>query len=204
MPQRRRITSDQWQTKWYLLLPSLVLCINRIGPSTGLLSSRVILWLSGIADWGVGIPDGQLFRAALSAHCYHSILILVWPYLVLGRKTSTHNHTLEGIAQIRWFWRQRNVKLSVMGFFFNNPDITVMHYMKATNQPCYWHIWEWGRNINWDKDSGYGEMNVLDCLLHLLVTIYTHDFIVLPNAPWPDIPFCHNILILSKVLGLPY
>ena len=56
------------------------------------------MWLSGELGhgWWPGFPVGQHYKITMSAHCHKLVPVLIWPYMLLGHKTTnkpTHMHT---------------------------------------------------------------------------------------------------------------
>ena len=73
---------------WYLLLPTLVLGIIRMGLAQ--CQENVAEWASrSWCEWP-DTPVKQHYNVTLSVHCHKSLCVLVWPYMLLGRKQQTH------------------------------------------------------------------------------------------------------------------
>ena len=96
--------SNQWLKNWYLSLPSQALAIIRIGQGLGKDWARTGQglgkdWLAqgqdNVTEWdhGAGCLIFQHYKVAMSAHCQKFIPVLIWPWMLSGRKT-TNNQQL--------------------------------------------------------------------------------------------------------------
>ena len=94
---RRLGSHDLQNCQCDLSLPSLVLSINRMGYSGRRIVNVTEWYIRSWCRWS-GLPVEQCYDMALGVHCHKSTLILKWPCMLLGRKTSTNKNYAQHIA----------------------------------------------------------------------------------------------------------
>ena len=89
-PVRTKVESNKWLENLNYLPPRQSQGIFTIAQGLGWFSVR-IMWLSGCIKswyWWPCLPVEQHYKVAVGAHCYKSVPILIWTYMLPGHKTT--------------------------------------------------------------------------------------------------------------------
>ena len=90
-----RSESNEWLKNVCLPLPSQALLGQ--GKRTGWFNVR-IMRLGGISGNGARFKVRQHYKVTMSVNCHKSVLILIWPQILPGRKTPRNNQLKARLA----------------------------------------------------------------------------------------------------------